>query len=64
MIANAGALGLDWRTLDLSDYLEALEAHNESHDPNAGNDRAESDPDWLAKMMATRVAGESRGGKG
>lgn len=31
MIANAGALGLDWRTLDLSSYLEALEAHNEAH---------------------------------
>lgn len=24
-------MGLDWRTLDLSDYLEALEAHNEAH---------------------------------
>lgn len=24
-------MGLDWRALDLSDYLEALEAHNESH---------------------------------
>ena len=31
MIANAGAMGLDWRTLDLSSYLEALEAHNEAH---------------------------------
>ena len=31
MIANAGAMGLDWRWLDLSSYLEALEAHNEAN---------------------------------
>lgn len=24
-------MGLDWRSLDLSDYLEALEAHNEAN---------------------------------
>lgn len=35
MIANAGAMGLDWRTLSLSDYFEALEAFNEAHDPDA-----------------------------
>lgn len=33
MIANAGAMGLDWRALSLSDYFEALEAFNEAHDP-------------------------------
>jgi hypothetical protein len=34
VIANAGAMGLDWRTLSLSDYFEALEAFNEAHDPD------------------------------
>lgn len=29
MIANAGAMGLDWRVLSLSAYMEALEAQNE-----------------------------------
>lgn len=27
-------MGLDWRRLSLSDYLEALEAYNEANDPN------------------------------
>ena len=34
MIANCGQMGLDWRDLSLSDYFEALEAHNGAHEPS------------------------------
>lgn len=51
MIANSGALGLDWRALDLSDYLEALEANNASHDDS----KRDTDPQALARVMAARL---------
>lgn len=54
MIANAGAVGVDWRTLSLSDYAEMLEAHNEASDPNAA--KQSNGPvavsDGLRKFMA------------
>lgn len=28
-------MGLDWRFLSLSAYMEAVEAHNEANDPDA-----------------------------
>ncbi|XAI96833.1 hypothetical protein [Synechococcus phage Ssp-JY40] len=55
MIANCGQLGLDWRQTDLSDYLEALEAHNEAHDPEAGKAK-EASPE-LARFMAAHTKG-------
>lgn len=33
-------MGLDWRRLSLSDYLEALEAFNEANNPSGGNSSA------------------------
>lgn len=36
MIANCGQMGLDWRYLSLSGYLEALEAANEMQQPSQG----------------------------
>lgn len=49
-------MGLNWRALTLSDYLEALEAHNEAH----GGKKAERvvDPErekMLAGVMAARM---------
>ena len=52
MIANAGSLGLDWRMLDLSAYLEAMEAHAAAHE----GVKREADPDSLAKVMASRLS--------
>lgn len=43
-------MGLDWRTLDLSDYMEALEAFNEMHDPDAPKPGVSTDS-RLAKFM-------------
>lgn len=58
MIKNAGMLGLDWRTLDLSSYLEALSAHNADH--------AEKPPvkvsDGLKRFMKARSGGNDDGG--
>ena len=36
-------MGLDWRTLSLSAYMEALEAKNEMADPEAGKGGEPSD---------------------
>lgn len=54
MIANCGAMGLDWERLSLSGYMEALEAHNEA---NSGDEteRGGGDPEKLAKVMAARL---------
>lgn len=38
---------LDWERLSLSGYFEALEAHNEAHDPKAGG---------IDEAMADRLA--------
>ena len=51
MIANCGAMGLDWRTLDLSAYMEALEAFNEMHDPESGKKGAQADTDRLSRFL-------------
>lgn len=61
MIANCGQLGLDWRQTDLSDYLEALEAYNEAHDPEAGKRPAEAS-DELKRFM-TAHGGKAAGAK-
>jgi hypothetical protein len=58
LIANCGHLGLDWRQTDLSDYLEALEAYNEAHDPDAGKSPEASEQ--LKRFMAAHGGG---GGK-
>lgn len=49
MIANCGALHLDWRETSMSAYFEALEAHNEAHDPKAGASQPAS-PEFRAQM--------------
>lgn len=36
MIANCGAMHLDWPHLSLSAYFEALEAHNDARDTGNG----------------------------
>lgn len=38
MIANCGQMHLDWHALSLSDYFEALEAHNSAHEPSGVSD--------------------------
>jgi len=51
VIANCGAMHLNWERLSLSGYLEALEAHNEAHqDLNAASDRP-SNPDRLRRFV-------------
>lgn len=44
-------MGLDWRYLSLSAYLEALEASNEMHDPEAGKRLREIEPDSRMKRF-------------
>ena len=51
MIANCGVMGLDWRMLDLSAYMEALEAFNEMHDPESGKKGAQADTDRLSRFL-------------
>lgn len=52
MIATSGALGLDWRALDLSSYLEAVEAHNEMQQASDGKPKATPDQiDRLRRAM-------------
>jgi hypothetical protein len=64
LIANCGQLGLDWRTADLSDYLEALEAHNEAHSSET-EPRQPADLDRLRRFMAAhKAAGSAAAVKG
>jgi hypothetical protein len=62
LIANCGQLGLDWRATDLSDYLEALEAHNEAHDPDAGAVK-EATPELRRFLDAHTKGGNAPGAK-
>jgi hypothetical protein len=48
-------MGLDWRWLSLSAYLEALEAHNESTDPQGGKQPASAN---LKKFMKAHGLGD------
>lgn len=52
MIANCGALGIDWRAVSLAEYVEALESHNEAAD--LGSPRTVTVSDDLRRMMAAR----------
>jgi len=65
LIANAGQLGLNWRELDLSSYLEAMEAHSAANDPNAAKEpRAPTDVNRLRKFhSAHKAAGSLAAGK-
>lgn len=54
MIANAGQMGLDWRTLDLSAYLEALEANNAAHD---GDKTAPEPSERLKRAVRAHMGG-------
>jgi hypothetical protein len=63
LIANCGQLGLDWRQTDLSDYLEALEAHNEAHDPEAAKHK-EPTPELSAFVKAHMGGGNGAAAKG
>jgi len=55
VIANCGAMGIDWRLLTLSDYLEALEAANEMNSPDGGKVDREANADKLAAVMKARM---------
>lgn len=47
-------MGLDWRILSLSSYMEALEAQNEMNNPDGG--KAESGTgDGLKRFMKAHV---------
>ncbi|NBC37366.1 hypothetical protein GTZ99_12475 [Novosphingobium sp. FSY-8] len=54
-------MGLDWRSLSLSGYLEALEAHNEAHDPDYKPEpQVTADKDRLKRLLNARAGGERR----
>ena len=42
---------MDWATLSLSGYFEALEAHNEAHSGAASETRPPSDPERLRRFV-------------
>jgi len=64
LIANCGQLGIDWRTADLSDYLESLEAHNEAHSSEAANPEASDDlRRFMSAHGATVAAGSAAAGR-
>ena len=46
---NCQAIGLDYRSAYLDEYLEALEAHNAAYDPDAP--KPASDTSGLTKFM-------------
>lgn len=55
MIANAGSMGLDWRTLSLSAYMEALEAFNEMNSAEGEKPSAVEVPRMLKFMAAHTI---------
>jgi hypothetical protein len=57
IIANCGALGLDWNVTSMSGYLEALEAHNEANAPPTGSKATPEQLDRLRRMMKARADG-------
>lgn len=57
VLSNCGQLGLDWRLLSLSEYLEALEAHNEAHQPE-GAKSGPVDPERLRRFVAAHRSNE------
>jgi hypothetical protein len=61
LIANAGAMGLDWERLSLSSYMEALEAANEMNDPDAAK-KAGSDTDATGRLQKFMSAHAKRDG--
>lgn len=56
---------VDWSTLSLGGYFEALEAHNEAHDPKAAN-REPASPEFRQTMKsifnAQKMRKEADGG--
>lgn len=55
-------MGLDWRALDLGEYLEAMEAHNEAHSGEKPErpETTEEDRERLAKVMALQGGGKPK----
>ena len=51
---NCGRMALDWRTLSLSGYIEALAAHNAANNPDGAT--APADTTGLARFMAAHGA--------
>ena len=49
ILANAGALHLDWERLSMSDYFEALEAYNDSQQ-TSGSKTSKADLDALREF--------------
>lgn len=49
---------LDWERLSMSAYFEALEAHNDMHNPQADKDiHLNADQDRLRALMKARSNG-------
>lgn len=48
-------MGVDWRFLSISGYIEAVEAHHAMNNPD-GKKGSSSDPERLAAVMAARGA--------
>lgn len=61
MIANAGAMGLDWRFLSLSAYMEALEAANEMNDPDGGKGGSKDISPRLKQFLSAHADGGKQG---
>lgn len=54
-------MGLDWRTVDLAEYLEALEAHNSAHSPDSEGrpEPSEQERERLARVVAAHNNGRA-----
>jgi hypothetical protein len=61
LIANCGALGVNWERLSLSGYLEALEAHNDAHDAPGAAEPAGEPSERLNAVMRARLMGNDGG---
>lgn len=48
-------MGLDWRTLSLGAYLEALDAFNDMHDPEAAKKATLGDVSDVKRFMAAHT---------
>jgi hypothetical protein len=55
LIANCGALGINWERLSLSGYLEALEAHNDAHEVPGVSEASGEPSERLDAVMRARL---------
>jgi hypothetical protein len=57
LIANCGALHLDWSRLSLSAYFEAMEAHNEANEPGKSKSLDAADAERLDRFNKAHGVG-------